>query len=82
LSSVGKIPSLMIVQDPDDESVLAEWIFKEFRIGFSFEKDEKESSWFFVSTHTFDSLNTSGNINDDTIDELLLNFIQFVISHV
>ena len=29
----------------DDNSLLVEWIFKDFRIGFSFETDEKE--WFF-----------------------------------
>jgi hypothetical protein len=33
----------------DDESLLVEWMLRDRRIGFSFEKDESRSSWFIAS---------------------------------
>lgn len=76
------LPYLMLAQDDEDESVLIEWIFKDFRIGFSFGKEERLSSWYFVANEKFDSISTSGRITDKVIDELLINVIKFVISNV
>lgn len=81
LTNIGNLPQLSIVID-EDESVLVEWMFKDFRIGFSFEKDEQESMWYMVSNRKFNEVNESGNITDKTIDDLLINILAFVTSHI
>ena len=48
LDSIGSLPPLRININ-EDGSVLIEWIFSDFRIGFSIEKDRSQSNWYLVS---------------------------------
>ena len=44
----------------DDGSVLIEWIFSDFRVGFSLEPDPRESGWYLVSGKNLNSVEASG----------------------
>ena len=44
-----QLPSLHAV-NVEDGSTLIEWIFDDFRIGFSVEKESDESSWYLVAS--------------------------------
>lgn len=40
-------PSLRLAT-ADDDSILVEWVFSDRRLGFAYERDERESGWYFV----------------------------------
>ena len=66
---IGYLPPLKMNID-DDGSVLLEWIFKDFRIGISFEVQESDSSWYFVSNKNMQEVSKSGVLNNrfDSLD--------------
>ncbi len=65
----------------EDKSLLIEWIFKNFRIGFSFEEDENESSWYVVSDKTLNDFSISGDLNFDNLESLLISILLYVIAN-
>jgi len=81
ISFSGSLPSLSFVIS-DNGSLLIEWVFKDFRMGFAFEENEKESSWYFASNEKFDYSHSSGSINGNTFYELLYNLLYFVFENV
>lgn len=70
--------------DVQDGSILIEWIFSDFRIGFSIEPIPTESSWYLVSNAKLGGISVSRNISQDASDtqKLMLRLVAFVISHV
>ena len=60
---VSLLPSLNVAE-AGDESVSIEWIFKNFRIGFSIDPCITESSWFLVSNANMGNVNASGYMRD------------------
>jgi hypothetical protein len=65
----------------DDGAVLIEWIFDDFRIGFSIEPALQDSSWYLVSNTKLGEISASGYISRINIKALILWLINFVISH-
>jgi len=65
----------------DDGSVLIEWIFDDFRIGFSIEPNVDESSWYLVSNEKLGDIGASGYISRNNINNLVLWLINFVIAN-
>ena len=64
----------------DDGSVLIEWIFENFRIGFSIESDLKESSWYLVSDSCLGEISASGYLSENESDFLVTWLVNFVFS--
>lgn len=60
LIQIDKPLSISIIED---DCLLIEWIFPDFRFGFSMEKDLNESNYYFVSNQKYGELNVSGLIN-------------------
>jgi len=77
---LGYLPQLHAF-NVDDGSVLIEWIFDDFRIGFSIESEPKESSWYLVSNTNSGEMAASGYISRVDIKTLALWLINFVIYH-
>jgi hypothetical protein len=80
LKTFGNLPSL-IISLLEDTSVLVEWGFKDFKIGFSFELNDEESSWYIVTNDKFQDANASGRLIFDSCKELLLSMLRFVASN-
>jgi len=76
-SSLYSLPPMTIAENSD--SIHMEWIFKDFRIVFSFQEKYEESYWFLVSNKNFKELSFSGNISDEKMDKTLVNLIQFAL---
>jgi hypothetical protein len=76
----GRLPPLKI-RWLEDDSVLTEWIFKDFRIGFSIEPKEKESSWYLVANRNLDEVSTSGTLDLSGPESLLSNLLSFVLAN-
>lgn len=63
----------------EDGSILIEWIFEDFRIGFSFEQDIRESSWYLVSNQEFGEISASGYLSDIDSEKLMVWLLNFVL---
>ena len=70
--------------DVQDGSILIEWIFDDFRVGFSIEPIPTESSWYLVSNAKLGDIGESGNISQDESEtqDLMLKLFTFVISRL
>ena len=70
--------------DVQDGSILIEWIFDDFRVGFSIEPILSESSWYLVSNAKLGDIGKSGHISQDESEtqNLILSLLNFVMSHV
>ena len=66
----------------EDDSLLIEWIFRDFRIGFSFEPNPEESGWYLVSNEKLGELSTAGDINLNELESLITELFNFVLRHV
>ena len=70
--------------DVQDGSILIEWIFDDFRVGFSIDPIPSESSWYLVSNAKLGYIGESGDISQDESEtqNLVLKLLNFVMSHV
>lgn len=48
--------------ESEDGSIIFEWVFPHFRVGFSIEQDKSESGWFLVSDDSAGNILASGEI--------------------
>ena len=78
----GHLPDLRAF-DVQDGSMLIEWIFDDFRVGFSIEPASDESSWYLVSNSKLGEISASGYVSqgDPENISLILWLLNFVISH-
>lgn len=59
--------------ETEDGTALIEWVFADRRLGFSLEKDPKDSGWYFVSSRSSGGVLASGD--SSTMDlELLVTW--------
>ena len=65
----------------EDGSVLFEWVFPYYRIGFTIEPNPQESGWFLVSNRNLGSINASGFITGIDLDRLVLWLLEFIVAH-
>jgi hypothetical protein len=65
----------------DDGSILLEWIFPDFRIGFSFEPSLEDSGWYLVSTKKLGEISASGYLSGIDLSRLVMWLVNFVLSH-
>jgi hypothetical protein len=65
----------------EDGSLMLEWIFQQFRIGFSLEQEEEESSWFLVSTADYGGVQVSGVLEKVEIDPVMAWLVAFVTNN-
>ena len=78
---LSHLPSLHAV-NVEDGSTLIEWIFDDFRIGFSIEKERDESSWYLVASKKMTEMNAYGYISSgNEFEKLIMWLLYFVISH-
>ena len=61
--------------------MLIEWIFENFRVGFTIEKNSEESGWYLVSGKNLGQINAYGNLNKADDEKLLSWLLVFVISN-
>jgi hypothetical protein len=67
IDDLHRFPPIRLFQ-AEDESVLIEWAFTHFRIGFSLEQNPVESGWFLVSDESVGSISASGRLNEANLD--------------
>ncbi|MDE0187331.1 MAG: hypothetical protein OXP71_17980 [Candidatus Poribacteria bacterium] len=67
-----------------DGSLLIEWIFDDFRVGFSIEPIPSESSWYLVSNAKLGDISVAGHISQHESETQILmsTLLTFIILHV
>jgi hypothetical protein len=65
----------------DEDGVLIEWIFKDFRIGFSIEPQNGESTWYLVSNQNLEEVSKSGPLDPEAMERVLSELFSFVVSN-
>jgi len=80
INSIGQLPVAMLNIE-NDGAVLLEWGFRDFKIGFSFELNEKESSWFIVTKNSNQDFASSSEMPVENIPALASHLISFVASN-
>lgn len=63
----------------DDGSLLIEWIFEDFRIGFSLEQESSESSWYLVTNPKFGEISASGYLSDVDNEKIVIWLLNFIL---
>lgn len=69
------IPKIHAFTYESDDSILLEWVFEEYRIGFSIETVDSESGWYLVTKESLGKINASGYLTDEDTVLWLMNFI-------
>ncbi len=77
---LGYIPQLQ-AHLLEDTSILFEWIFDDYRIGFNIDPNPRESGWFMLSNNNLGSINAYGLISGIDLDNQILWLLNFIISH-
>ncbi|MCR4291815.1 MAG: hypothetical protein NUV76_02950 [Candidatus Kuenenia sp.] len=77
----GCIPYLHAAMS-EDGSVLFEWIFKDYRVGFHIEPNPQESSWTLITKKSLGEICASGYITDIDQHKLLSWLLYFIVSHL
>jgi hypothetical protein len=80
LNKSGHLPSL-ILNILDDGSALLEWGFKDFKIGFSFERVIEDSTWYLVANEKFQDASVNGRLDLNKLDIFLSKILIFVSSN-
>lgn len=78
LEYFDKLPSIRAVER-EDNSLLIEWIFDNFRIGFSIEQKVQESGWYLVTGDKLGNIFAYGGLISENLSKLiawLLNFVE------
>lgn len=65
----------------EDGAVLFEWIFRDYRIGFSIEPNAQESGWFLIANRNLGEISASGFISGVNLNVLIPWLIDFILSH-
>lgn len=63
----------------EDGSFAIEWVFNDFRIGFSVETNTKESGWFLVSNNNLGEISASGYISGGRLESLFFWLASFAV---
>ncbi len=59
----------------EDESVLVEWVFPMFRIGFNLEPDPKESGWHIVAGEHLNNVTFSERLDLDRASRIIMDLL-------
>lgn len=80
LDNIGYLSPLKI-NKIDENTIIIEWIFKNFRIGFVIEIEINKSSWYIVSDANIENIDKSGLLQSYELNLLIDDLIDFVINN-
>jgi len=78
--NIGYLPKIYAF-NIDDGSILLEWIFKDYRLGFTVEPNPQDSGWYLVTTEKLSNISASGYIIKDNFRTDVLWLLNYIISH-
>jgi hypothetical protein len=80
--SINYLPPIKVSLG-EDSSILLEWVFKDYRVGFAVESAVKDSSWYVITGAKFDNFSISGELNPENTEQVLREkVLPFVLRNV
>jgi len=76
---LDRLPPLQVFL-VEDGSVLVEWIFEDFRIGFGLDPNPEDSSWYLVATERLGQINAYGRMFGVCLEKLVAWLMRFALS--
>ena len=76
---LGQIPQLRTFL-VGDGSVLFEWIFNDYRIGFNVERNPQESGWYLITNERLGEITAAGLISGINLGTLILWLLNFIVA--
>ncbi len=80
LPNFDNIPKIK-ASELEDSSILIEWAFENWRIGFGIENEIEESSWHLVSNENLGNISASGYLTKVESRRIILWLLFFVALH-
>jgi hypothetical protein len=77
---ISYLPSLIAIEF-DDGSLLVEWVFNDFHLGFSIEPLREESSWYIVTNEKLNKIFTSDYFDDLSLPEIVRWVVSFALQN-
>lgn len=65
----------------EDGSLLFEWAFEHYRIGFNVELNPEESGWYLITDRALGEISASGYTAGGDLSPLIRWLLHFVLSH-
>lgn len=79
LNDMPPLPPLRACVDKDG-SVLVEWIFPDFRVGFNIEPDPQDSGWHLVSNKKVREITASGQLTNT--GKIVASLLEFILPNI
>jgi len=64
----------------EKDSVVLEWIFPNFRVGFNIEPNQEESGWHLISNKKLDDATESGPL--EKMEEKIQTLFEFILKNI
>ena len=74
------LPSIRAFEN-EDGSILIEWIFKNYRIGFGIEVNPSDSGWYLVTKRELGEISASGYTSNTDTRNIILWLLNFINAH-
>lgn len=73
------LPPMRITQE--DDAIILEWIFKDFRVGFIIENKVNESTWYMITNKNLEEFSISGKLDQKDLSYTVLKIINYVLEN-
>lgn len=83
LNSINKVSNYLppFKVDIDEDSVFLEWVFKDYRIGFTIALNDEESLWFLVTNRNMEEFTVSGELRVENYAEKIAKLIIYALEN-
>lgn len=83
LSTIQTISNFLPPMDiqTEDDSIFLEWIFKDFRVGFTMAENETESMWFIITNRNLEEFSVTGDLVKRDYQLLITRILKYVLEN-
>lgn len=74
-------PFVVRNDEKEEGSYFIEWVYKDFRVGFTFCEKDEESMWFILSNSNLDDLSMSGALKETEYRKIIMKVLSFVLEN-
>jgi len=78
---ISNIPSLHVTNLEEEESLLIEWLFVNYRIGFNIRSEAKDSTWYLIATGSSANSGQFGSLSEIDKKALLAKLVSIILSN-
>jgi hypothetical protein len=77
---ISRLPNLNATSI-DDDTLFIEWIFSDFRIGFTLGSDPTNNSWFLVTNRKLEEYSSSSSLTRSNMESIIFRLVNFALAN-